>query len=128
MMRTSKLILSLFVAFCSFIPQQVFCQTEKLGIVNYTAPNGMDKLPREHLVAFSELNQATGKYCIITLYGATPGTGSPQGDFKREWNNLVVKTMKAEASPKTDEQKDGEWTAVSGGSEVESDAGKAAGF
>jgi len=126
-----RIILGRFATlmFCLFIPQAVLCQTEKLGIVNYTPPKGMDKLPRENIVAFSELNQATGKYCIITLYGATPGTGSPQGDFKREWNNLVVKTMKAEANPKTDEQKDGEWTAVSGGSEVDSaELGKAVGF
>lgn len=126
-----RIILGLFAAlmFCLFIPQTGFSQTEKLGIVNYTPPKGMDKLPRENTVAFRELNQATGKYCIITLYGATPGTGSPQGDFKREWSNLVVKMMKAEASPKTDEQKDGEWTAVSGGSEVDSsELGKAVGF
>lgn len=125
-----KLSLSLFVLVVVglFIPPPAFGQTEKLGIINYTPPKGMDKLPRENIVAFSELNQTTGKYCMITLYGATPGTGSPQGDFKREWNNLVVKTMKAEANPKTDEEKDGEWTAVSGGSEVDSELGKAVGF
>ena len=65
-------------------------------------------------MAFSELNQTTGAYCIITLYGATPGSGSPQSDFAQEWTNLVVKTMKAEAN--------------SGGSEVQSEVGKAVGF
>lgn len=126
-----RIILGLFAAltFCLFIPQTVFSQTEKLGIVNYTSPKGMDKSPRENVVAFSEVNKATGQYCIITLYGATPGTGSPQGDFKREWDNLVVKKMKADANPKADEEKDGEWTAVSGGSEVDSaELGKAVGF
>lgn len=127
----NRINLRLFAAlmFCLLIPQTVFSQTEKLGIVNYTPPRGMEKSARENIVAFSELDKATGKYCIITLYGATPGTGSPKGDFKREWNNLVVKTMKADANPKTEEQKDGEWTAVSGGSEVDSaELGKAVGF
>ncbi|HVF47648.1 MAG TPA: hypothetical protein VNA17_08795 [Pyrinomonadaceae bacterium] len=110
-------------------PLTTQAQAEKLGIVRYTAPAGMTKTVKENIVAFSELNQTTGTFCIITLYGATPGTGDPQSDFAREWNNLVIKTMKkAEAKPKTDEQKADGWTVVSGGSEVESDVGKAIGF
>ena len=125
-----KIILGLLIVPILFavISQTVFGQTEKLGIVQYTPPKGMNKLPKENVVVFSELNQTTGMYCIITLYGATPGTGNPQSDFKREWNNLVVKTMKAETNPKTDEQKGDGWTAISGGSEVESEVGKAVGF
>ncbi len=88
----------------------------------------MTKTPISNVVAFSEFNQTSGKFCIITLYGATPGTGNPANDFKREWNNLVVKNMKAEANPKTDTQTGDGWTAISGGAEVESEAGKAAGF
>lgn len=125
-----KIILGLLIVLISYalIPLTVFGQTEKLGIVQYTPPKGMNKLPKENVVVFSELNQTTGMYCIITLYGATPGTGNPQSDFKREWNNLVVKTMKAEPNPKTDEQKGDGWTAISGGSEVESEVGKAVSF
>lgn len=114
--------------FFLIIPQTAICQTEKLGIVQYTPPKGMNKTPKENVVVFSELNQTTGKYCIITLYGATPGTGNPTGDFKREWTNLVVKTMKAEANPKTETTAADGWTAIGGGSEVESEVGKAVGF
>jgi len=110
-------------------PISVFSQSEKLGIVKYTPPPGMTKLPKENVVVFSELDQNTGKYCVITLYGATAGTGNPQSDFKREWNNLVVKTVKsADANPKTDKTEADGWTAIAGGSEVESELGKAAGF
>ena len=112
-----------------FIPQTAFCQSEKLGIVQYTPPKGMTKTLKANVVAFSEFNKKTGMYCIITVYGATPGTGAPLADFKREWNNLVLKEMKAdEAAPKTDSQKRGEWTAVSGGSIVETNVGKAVGY
>ncbi len=117
-----------FIALGLLGTEAVFCQTEKLGIVQYTPPKGMTKLPKENVVAFSELNQQTGKYCIITLYGATPGTGNPNSDFTREWNNLVVKALKAEANPKTDTQTGDGWTAISGGSEVESEVGKAVSF
>lgn len=123
-------LLALLIAqiLCLFIPLTALCQTEKLGIVKYTPPPGWNKTPRANIVSFSELNQATGTYCIITLYGATPGTGSPNGDFTREWNTLVVKTMKVEANPKTDTQADDGWTAIAGGSEAESELGKAVAF
>ena len=124
----SQVLLSLCLTVLLFFPQTVFGQTEKLGIVQYTPPKGMTKTLKENVVAFSDLNQTTGTYCIITLYGATPGTGNSNSDFAREWNNLVVKTMKAEASPKTDTQAADGWTVISGGGQVESDIGKAVGF
>ena len=129
-MKTYKALIIPFTGLIAFlmVPYIVAGQVEKLGIVQYTPPKGMSKTVKENVVAFSELNQATGTYCIITLYGATPGTGNPKSDFTREWNNLVVKTMKAETSPKTETQAADGWTVTSGGSEVESDVGKAAGF
>ena len=123
-----NLSLLVLTAFFVFIPQTVFSQSEKLGIVNYTPPKDWTKTPKPNVVAFSEFNQTTGSFCIITLYGATPGTGDPTGDFKKEWKNLVVANMKAEANPKTDKQTGDGWTAISGGSEVESEVGKAVGF
>lgn len=134
-MKTQKInhgiILGLFAAvmFCLFTPQAVFSQMEKLGIVQYTPPKGMSKAPKENIVAFSAIDQTTGKFCIITLYGATPGTGNAQSDFAREWNTLVVKTLdKAEASPKLDTTTADGWTILAGGSAVESAAGKALAF
>ena len=72
--------LFVFTAIVSFAAPSAFCQTEKLGIVKYTSPSGMNKLPKENVVAFSQFDQATGKFCIITLYGATPGTGNAKSD------------------------------------------------
>lgn len=126
-----KLSFSLFVltAVGLLTTQAAFCQTEKLGIVKYTPPTGMSKTPKENGVAFSEFDQATGKFFIITLYGATPGTGNAQSDFAREWNNLVVKTfMTAEANPKIETSSEDGWTAIGGGGEVEGEIGKAVAF
>jgi len=127
----TRIILVSFVSLiiCLFQPVNAFSQREKLGIVNYIPPTGMTKLPKENVIVFSELNQTTGKYCIITLYGATPGTGNAKSDFTREWNNLVVKTLdKAEASPKTDVSNADGWTILAAGSAVESGVGKALAF
>lgn len=110
---------------CLSLYQSGFSQTEKLGTVSYTPPAGFTKTAKENVVAFSTVDQATGKFCIITLYGATSGTGKPETDFKREWANLVVKNMTAEPDPKTETQTESGWTATGGASPVEFGGGKA---
>ena len=107
------------------IPQTVFCQTEKLGIVSYTPPKGWKKTPNENIVTYSELNETSGRFCTITLYGATPGTGNPQSDFAREWDNLVVKPFKGDANPKTETEAADGWTAIAGGAAVDFQGSKA---
>ncbi len=113
----------------AFAAQTAFAQTEKLGIVKYTSPAGWNKTQTQpNVIAFSTRNQATGAFCIITLYGATPGTGNPKSDFKREWNSLVVQTMKAEASPETASEAADGWTGIGGGGAVEFGGARAIAF
>jgi hypothetical protein len=125
-----KFILASFVVINCFpvISQTVFGQTEKLGVVSYKSPQGWTKDLKQNIVGFSNLNQKTGKFCIISLYGATSGTKNSTADFTGEWNNLVVKNMKAEAVPQTDTQNEDGWTLISGGSAVVSEVGKAVAF
>ena len=129
-MKTSTLILQLLIGIILYLSfsQMVFSQTEKLGIVNYKAVSGWTKTSKKNVVAFSHVDQTTGKYCVITLYGASPSTENAANDFSREWSNLVMRPMKAEANPKTDEQEADGWTVIAGGGEVESEVGKAVGF
>lgn len=129
-MKTSKIILVFFTVqfLCLLIPNNTFGQTEKLGIVSYTSPQSWNKDLKQNVVGFSNLNQKTGGFCIISLYGATPGTKSSTADFVKEWNFLVGKNMKAESTPQTDTQNDDGWTLISGGSAVESEVGKAVAF
>jgi len=129
-MKTTKIILTLlFGAFvCLFVSPVVVAQTEKLGIVKYTPPKGWAKTAKENTLVFSEVNQSTGGFCVITLYGATPGTGNPQKDFAREWNNLVVKPFGAEANPKTETEGADGWTGIAGGSSIEFQGSKSAAF
>jgi hypothetical protein len=122
------LVLFAFFICCFLFPKTGFCQTEKLGIVSYTPPKWMTKTFKGNVVAFSELNRTTGGFCIITLYGATQSSGDPQSDFTREWDNLVIKPLKAEANPKTETQLADGWTIIAGGAETNSEVGKAAAF
>ena len=108
------------------VPQTAYGQKQKLGIVNYTPPAGWSKTQTQpNVVAFSTVDKAKGGVCIITLYGATPGTGNSQNDFTREWNNLVVQNMKAEANPKTETDLVDGWPATVGAEPVEFANGKA---
>lgn len=125
-MTLSKLISSLSLCFWSltvillFAPATAFGQAERLGIVKYSPPPGWNKTQTQpNVIAFSISNQTTGAFCIVTLYGATPGTGNPKSDFAREWNNLAVQTMQAEANPQTASEAADGWTAIGGGGGVE---------
>jgi hypothetical protein len=123
--HTYLFVLLAATLFCFLSVPQTFGQSEKLGAVGFTSPKGFTKTLKENVVAFSSYDQSTGKFCIITLYGVTPGTGSPQGDFNREWNNLVVKTLNAETNPKTESEVEDGWTATGAGTNVDFNGGKA---
>lgn len=116
----------LLFAALPFAARPVSAQTETLGIVKYTPPKGWDKTTKENVIAFSKVNRETGKFFIITLYGATPGSGNPQSDFKREWDKLIVQPLSGEANPKTEIVEENGWTGTAAGTAIDFDGGKAA--
>ena len=112
----------------SFCPQTIFAQTEKLGIVKYTAPKGWTRSAKENVIVFSEINQAAGRFCFITLYGATSSVGAPAVDFANEWNDRVVKPWGGDLNPKTTVELDHGWTAIAGGAPIDFQGNKAFAF
>jgi len=124
--HTQIFVLFVLIAMAVFMPRTALGQTEQLGILKYTPPPRWTKSQKqENVIAFSILNQTTGGFCIITIYGATPSAGNPQGDFTKEWNNLAVQTLKAEPNPKTETESDEGWTATAGGGAIDYQGGKA---
>ncbi|MGZ5436834.1 MAG: OB-fold protein [Pyrinomonadaceae bacterium] len=120
-------ILSSFIVCLSF-SHAVVAQKESLGAVKYTPPKGWTKTEKENVVTFSEINQAAGTFCLITLYGANSSSGSPETDFTGAWNNLVVKPWGAEANPETATEKAEGWTVIGGGSRIDFQGNKALAF
>jgi len=116
-MTTTRAIQSLVI--CVLITTTVVAQSEKLGPVQYTAPNGWTKSAKDHAVVFSEVNQSAGKFCFITLYAASASSGNPANDFASEWNARVVQPWKGQPNPKTETVPDGGWTAVAGGGPID---------
>ncbi len=122
-MKILKIILILLVVqiLCLVIPKAIFCQTEKLDIIEYTPPKGWAKTPKDGLTVYSDSDKKTGAICLLIVYPSTESTGSPQKDFASEWTEKVVKPFKAEANPKTETQTDDGWTSVSAATKIESD-------
>jgi hypothetical protein len=123
--RKNFSVLFATVAFCLFMPQTTFCQTEKLDIIEYTPPKGWTKTPKEGAVTYSYVNQSRTGFCAITVYASTASAGSGSKDFSKAWNDLVVKPFKAEANPKTEIQSSDGWQAIAGGSAFEAEGAKA---
>jgi hypothetical protein len=108
-----------------FISHSAMAQSEKLGPVQYTPPQGWTKSAKEHAVVFSTINQSAGKFCFITIYAASPSTGNPTGDFAREWTTRVVQPWSGEANPKTETTAEDGWTAIAGGAAIDFNGNKA---
>ena len=127
-MKTSKIILALFIAqiFCLFIPPPIFCQTEKIDIIQFASPKGWTKTPKDGLTVYSNSDKNTGGFCLLTVYPSTASAGSPSKDFANEWTEKVVKAFKAEAKPKTETQTVDGWTSVSAATQIESNGVKSA--
>lgn len=126
-MKKILFVLSSFFV-CLAFSHAAVAQKESLGAVKYTPPKGWTKTAKENVVTFSEINQAAGTFCLITLYGANSSTGSPQTDFTGAWNNLVVKPWGGEANPETATEKVEGWTVIGGGSQIDFQGNKALAF
>ena len=120
-MKASRLTVTLFVAgLFLFSAQTVFCQSEKVDIIEYTPPKGWTKTPKDGLMVFSDSDKNTGGFCLLTVYPSTASVGSPQTDFVNTWNEKVVKAFNADANPKTEIQTQDGWTSVSAAAQIES--------
>jgi len=54
-MKASRLTVTLFIAgLFLFNAQMVFCQSEKVDIIEYTPPKGWTKTPKDGLMVFSD--------------------------------------------------------------------------
>lgn len=101
---------------------QAFSQKQSFDIATFTAPKNWKKEAGPGVVNYSNVNTATGGFCVITLYASTASTGDAQKDFNNEWKELVVTPYKAEPNPKTETQATTEgWKVVSAAAQAKLD-------
>src|SRR4051794_34539603 len=72
---------------CLILTQYGFSQTETLGMVQYTPPAGWAKTYKEGAIVYSDVNKATGGYCVLTVYTSTASAGTAQKDFANAWRD-----------------------------------------
>src|SRR5688572_919726 len=104
------------------ISSNCFSQTETFDIVTYTAPKDWKKVVNQGVVNYTNVNAASGGFCVIALYASSASSGDAQKDFANEWKELVITPYKAEPNPQTETQTtpDG-WKAVVGAAAVKVD-------
>jgi hypothetical protein len=105
------------------IGSDCFSQTETFDIATYTVPKDWKKDANRGVVAYTNINTATGGFCILAMYACTASLGDAQKDFKLEWKDLVVIPHNAETNPKTDIQTSADgWKAVSAAAPIKIDS------
>jgi hypothetical protein len=109
----------LLLFFSCLTCQQILSQ-EKFDIINYTPPAKWTKEIKNSYVSYITVNESAGTFCLIVLYAAVPETGSPETDFAKEWEDLVVKAYGAQPNPKTETRAhpDG-WKVIAGAAAIQ---------
>lgn len=116
----SKYINPLILFVCITLMQQAICQTEKFGIIAYSPPKGWQKDNKQSFISYITINQNTGGFCLLALYSAITSNGSPEKDFEKEWNDLVVKPYGAANNPKTETRTNADgWKVIAGAATVQ---------
>lgn len=107
---------------CLLFSTQAFSQTETFDIVTYTPPKDWKKDLKPGVVNYTDVNEAAGTFCVLTIYASAASNGDAQKDFNKEWNELVVTPYKAQANPQTETQTTADgWKAVTGAAPIKSD-------
>jgi hypothetical protein len=102
--------------------QQALSQKENFDIIVYSPPKGWQKEIKKSFISYTTINENTGGFCLLALYVATAGSGSPLEDFEKEWNDLVVQPYRAEKNPKTETQTNANgWKVTAGAAPVQKD-------
>jgi hypothetical protein len=74
-------------------------QTRTFDGLSYTPPSGWTYEEYQDRVAYSHSDQAQGRYCLIMVYRAQPGSGDAAADFKSQWQGIVARNYVSESVP-----------------------------
>jgi len=100
-------------------------QVETFDAAQFSPPKGWTRSAKEGVVIYTDADKANGRFCLLTIYAATPSSGNAQSDFASRWNEAIVKPFHARADPETETKTEDGWTAVAGGSQIDSDGTRA---
>ncbi len=97
-------------------------QKVKFDMMSYTAPTHFTKTVKPGVIVYTDINNTTGGFCIISMYASTSSSGNVLADFKNEWTEHAITPFQAAPDPATEVQHvAGGWKAISGAAPVKAD-------
>ena len=90
----------LFVLLQAGAAVPVTAQTLAYDIATFSPPEGWKAERRQTSMEFTDIDQAAHTYCILGVYASTPGSGSTDTAFAREWDALIRRGFSTGAPPK----------------------------
>ena len=71
-----------------------FAQSETVDIISFQIPRGWNRAVKDRVVKYSFRDTAKNNYCSISIYPATPTSGTTTEDFNKQWIALVATPLK----------------------------------
>ena len=97
--------------------------SETFDITTFRSPAGWNKQANQNSIQFSIADGDS--YCLITLFRALPGIGSPKENFDAAWGTIVKETVTVSSAPQMlPSDNNGEWQLVGGLAPFEKDGAK----
>ncbi|MCC7400913.1 MAG: hypothetical protein IT214_05470 [Chitinophagaceae bacterium] len=114
----------LFFAYCT-VAIISHAQKENFDMATYNVPAGWKKIRSADALQFSKEDEASGAYCLITLYKSVPGTANAKENFDMAWASLVKEMVTVSAAPEMQPPAlENGWEAQSGYAPFEADGNK----
>ncbi len=77
-------------------------QTQRFDQYTFVTPAGYSLLEqRREVMMYGKVDAQKRFYCQILLYRSQPTTGTPEGDFQKEWKEAVEASFRPKAKPAT---------------------------
>ena len=76
-----------------------FAQVEKFDIISYASPAGWAAKKGPDAVQFSKSDEASGAFCIVTIFKSVDAGPDSRANFNAAWSALVTQTLGTDAKP-----------------------------
>ena len=76
-----------------------FGQTSHLDVATFVPPPGWKAEEGNGRLSFSQIENSSHSFCIISVYASVPSSGRLEQDFINEWKSVVLSAFTAPSTP-----------------------------
>jgi hypothetical protein len=84
---------------------------EAFDLARYRLPAGFSRDAKDNYVLHQKVDQTTGSWCQVILYKSVGSSGTLEGDFDHEWDNLIAKNYAGATKTRPERTEENGWTA-----------------